>query len=81
MEVIVKIPDELAAQAKARGLPVEAYVEEILAQQLRTQASGNQRPRTPEEIRAWLDSLARFSDKTPPLPDTISREWIYQDHD
>jgi post-segregation antitoxin (ccd killing protein) len=81
MEVIVKIPDELAAQAKARGLPVEAYVEEILAQQLRTQASGNQRPRTSEEIRAWLDSLARFSDKIPPLPDTISREWIYQDHD
>jgi hypothetical protein len=38
-------------------------------------------PRTPEEIRAWLDSLAQFSDKIPLLPDTLSREWIYQDHD
>ena len=34
----------------------------------------------PEEIRAWLDSLAQFSDKIPPLPETISREWLYQDH-
>jgi hypothetical protein len=52
MEITIKIPDELAAQAQAR---------------------------TPEEIRAWLDSLAQFSDKIPPLPETISREWIYQD--
>jgi hypothetical protein len=32
-------------------------------------------------VRAWLDSLAQFSDKIPPLPKTISREWIYQEHD
>jgi post-segregation antitoxin (ccd killing protein) len=81
MEVVVKIPDEIAAQAKARGLRVEAYIEQILAERLRTQSSGNGRPRSPEEIRAWLNSLAQFSDKIPPLPDTISREWIYQDRD
>jgi post-segregation antitoxin (ccd killing protein) len=81
MEVIIKISDEIAAQAKARGLPVSTYIEEILAQQLRTQPSGDRKPRTPEEIRAWLDALAQFSDKIPPLPETISREWIYQDHD
>ncbi len=80
MEIKVKIPDELAAQAKARGLQVEAYIEELLAQRLGAQASAGRRPRTPEEIRAWLDSLAQFSDKIPPLPETISREWIYQDH-
>jgi hypothetical protein len=34
--------------------------------------------RRPAEIRAWLDSLAQFSDKIPPLPKTISHEWIYQ---
>jgi post-segregation antitoxin (ccd killing protein) len=80
MVVTVNIPDELAAQAKARGLSPEAYVQEILAQQLARPAET--RPsRTPEEIRAWLDSLAQFSDKIPPLPETISREWIYQDHD
>jgi len=80
MVVTVHIPDELAAAAKARGLSPEAYVEQILAQQLAPDMPTEQ-PRTPAEIRAWLDSLAQFSDKVPPLPDTISREWLYQDHD
>ncbi len=75
----MKIPDELAAQAQARGLKPEAYVEEILAQRVAAHSAGQLR--TPEEIRAWLDSLAQFSDKIPPLPETISREWIYQDHE
>ncbi len=79
MEITVNIPDELAAQAQARGLKPEAYVEEILAQQVTVPPV--QQIRTTEEIRAWLDSLAQFSDKIPPLPETISREWIYQDHD
>ncbi len=30
--------------------------------------------RTPEEIRAWLVSLAQFSDKVPPLPGNIKRD-------
>jgi post-segregation antitoxin (ccd killing protein) len=80
MEIRVKIPEELADQARARGLNLEVYVQEILARQ----AAGGERtsqPRTPKEIRAWLDSLAQFSDKIPPLPESISREWIYQEHD
>jgi post-segregation antitoxin (ccd killing protein) len=81
MKVTVKIPDEIAARAKARGVQVEEYIEEILAQQLGAQPAGNGWPKTPAEIRAWLDSLAQFSDKIPPLPETISREWIYQEHD
>lgn len=80
MEITVKIPDEIAARAKARGLRVEAYIEEILAQQVGAQPSDTHRPQTPAEIRAWLDSLAQFSEKIPPLPETISREWIYQEH-
>jgi hypothetical protein len=81
MEIRVNVPDELATQAQARGVPVEAYVEELLARQVTVVPAGNKQLRTPEQIRAWLDSLAQFSDKVPPLPDTISREWIYQDHD
>ena len=81
MRVTVKIPAEIAARAKARGMRVETYIEEILTQQIGAQSAGNGRPRTPSEIRAWLDSLAQFSDKIPPLPETISREWIYQEHD
>jgi post-segregation antitoxin (ccd killing protein) len=80
MVVTVNIPDELAARAKARGLSLEAYVQEILAEQLARPVQTRQ-PRTHEEIRVWLDSLAQFSDKIPPLPETISREWLYQDHD
>ncbi len=81
MVVTVNIPDELAAEAKARGLSLEAYVQEVLAQQLGVRSAETRQPRTPEEIRAWLDSLAQFSDQIPALPETISREWIYQDHD
>lgn len=80
MVVTVNIPDELVAQAEARGLSPEAYIHEVLAQQLARPAEFRQ-SRTPEQIRAWLDSLAQFSDKIPPLPENISREWIYQDHD
>ncbi|HEV7674955.1 MAG TPA: hypothetical protein VGQ12_10530 [Candidatus Angelobacter sp.] len=75
------MPDELAAQARARGLSLESYVQEILTQQLATRPVETRQPRTPQEIRAWLDSLAQLSDKIPPLPENISREWIYQDHD
>jgi hypothetical protein len=81
MEITVKIPDKIAARARERGVKVEAYIEELLAQQAAVELSGTRPPRTPTEIRAWLDSLAQFSDKIPPLPGTISREWIYQEHD
>lgn len=80
MEVTVKVSDELAARAKARGLTVEDYIREILARQVALEAPNGARLRTPREIRAWLDALAQFSDKIPPLPETITRDWIYQDH-
>lgn len=73
VEISVKIPEELATQARARGIKLEVYVQEILARQAATGGRTPQ-PRTTEEIRAWLDSLAQFSDKIPPLPETISRE-------
>lgn len=33
MEVTIKIPDELAEEARAHGVSVEVYVQEILARQ------------------------------------------------
>ncbi len=80
MEISVKIPDELAAQAKARGLRVEEYVQELLAQQLEALSVNSSFPRTEAEVRAWLSSMTQFSDKIPPLPEMISRDWIYQEH-
>lgn len=80
MVIRVNVPDELAAQARMRGVPLEEFVEQLLAEQVACSAQAV-RPRTPEQIRAWLDSLAQFSSKIPPLPEVVSREWIYQDHD
>ena len=59
-----------------------AIVEEALAERLgREQGSAPSQPRTPQEIRAWLDELAALSDKIPSRPgETFSREMIYQDH-
>ena len=81
MKVNVKVPADLAAQAEALGLALEAYVEQILMEQIVEQKAESPAPRSQQEIRAWLDSLAQFSDKIPPLPENITREWIYQDHD
>lgn len=80
MEIRVKIPSELASQAQSRGVPVEVYVEQILAREAAA-TPANGKLQTEEDIRFWLDSLAQFSDRIPSLPDTITREWIYQDHD
>ena len=33
MEVTIKVPDHLAAEARARGVSVEVYVQDILARQ------------------------------------------------
>jgi myosin heavy subunit len=81
MVIRINVPDQLAAQAQMRGVPLEKFVEELLAEQVAARSAQAVQPRTPEQIRAWLDSLAQFSSKIPPLPDVISREWIYQDRD
>ncbi len=39
MQVTVNIPDELAAQAREKGLTVEVYVEQVLAGQCNGQTS------------------------------------------
>ena len=81
MDVTVKVSDAIASQAQARGMSLKAYVEEILAQQTVAQTPPAKSPPSEQEIREWLDSLAQFSDQIPPLPEVITREWIYQDHD
>lgn len=56
MEVTIKIPDNLAAEARAHGVSVEVYVQEILARQaLRTK--GEQRL---ESVRAGIDRILKL---------------------
>jgi hypothetical protein len=81
MEIRIRVPDAMVSEAQARGMSVEVYVENLLAHQTAENSAGVRRLQTPEDIRTWLDSLAQFSDKIPPLPHTISRDWIYLDHD
>jgi myosin heavy subunit len=66
----------LAAQAQMRGVPLEQFVAQLLAEQVAARSAEAVEPRTPEQIRAWLDSLAQFSNKIPPLPD-VSPAWIH----
>jgi len=77
MEIRVNVPEELATQARARGVPVKDFIEELLAKQVidvvmtkrvedtevenSDYAEGRQ-ARAPEQIRAWLDALAQFSE-------------------
>ena len=76
-----KFPRSWPPGPKLWGLALEVYIEQILAQETKQHRTEAHTPHNPKEIRAWLDSLAQFSDKVPPLPESITREWIYQDHD
>jgi len=82
MQVTLDIPDEVAAQAKVQGVPVEDYVQRLLKQAASQTSEMARRKMTDAEIQAWLDELTQFSEKIPAMPgETFSREMIYQDHD
>jgi hypothetical protein len=83
MQITVTIPDEFAAQVKARGLTLESYVEKWIAEQTAAlQASDPVPALSLEEFNASLDALTRYSDKIPSLPmDVFSRESFYENHD
>ncbi len=53
MEVTIKVPDNLAAEARARGVSVEVYVQEILARQA-LDTAGEQRL---QSVRAAIDRI------------------------
>jgi len=80
MQITVNIPDELANEAKSRGIAVEKYVEQVLQQRIPSESTAGP-ARSGTAAGDWIESMARYSDKIPPLPDVISREWLYQDHD
>ena len=53
MEVTIKVPDQLAAAARARGVSVEVYVQEILARQtLDTTGEGHL-----QSVRSAIDRI------------------------
>lgn len=82
LELRPEIEARLTAEAQARGVDVEAYVESILEKVMTTASNSVPRRRSREEMRAFYDALAAHSDKIPQLPDeAFTRESFYQDHD
>ena len=67
MKITVTIPDELAAQAEARSLSVEIYVQSLVEEAGRKSLPPHQ-PRTPEQIGAFFEAMAEESQKLPLLP-------------
>jgi len=54
MQVTINIPEELAEQARARGVAVEVYVEEVLAREAQQS--------TPKDLRAVGEALDRIKE-------------------
>jgi hypothetical protein len=77
MQITVNIPERIADEARAQGVAVEEFVERLLSEE-----SVEAMPmRDKAEVEGWLKSLVIEHDHLPPLPETITREWIYGDHD
>jgi hypothetical protein len=53
MEVTIKIPDELAAEARARGIALETYVQELLG----TRSGETGRDNGLQSVRAAIDRI------------------------
>jgi hypothetical protein len=91
LQITVTIPDEVVADAQARGLTPESYVEKLIANQNLGSKSHHDLASSSDSINTAqrLDDLERFfegisahSDKIPLLPDeAFTRESIYSDHD
>ncbi len=80
LELSPEIEANLAAQARARGLRLDAFVESLLKQQAATEDP--ERTMSLEQFEAELDALAQGSEKLPYLPpEALTRETFYQDHD
>jgi hypothetical protein len=84
LEIPPEVQRELAREAAARGVAVPVLAASLLKEAVArpVAAATTQVPRSPIETRAWLDSLAEFSDRIPARSGEIfSRGMIYQDHD
>lgn len=79
IELKPEVEERLGREASARGVSLEAYVEDLIERQV----SGTDK--APgiglEELDRVLDALAEGSDGRPTLPpEAYTRESIYQEH-
>ncbi len=79
LELKPDVEANLAAQARARGVPLDAYLQSVIEDLARAEAAGSV---SLQELEATLDTLAEMGRGLPHLPSsTFSRESIYRDHD
>ena len=79
LELKPEVEAALAGQAKAKGVPLEAYLQNVIEDLARVHAAKRQNV---ERLRAALDRLAEMGKNLPHLPSSaFTRESIYQDHD
>jgi hypothetical protein len=82
MQITVDIPDELAAQVRARGLTPEGYVRSLIEEAARDGNSVSNSAGEKMDIETFLREMAANSEKLPQLPDeAFTRASFYQDHD
>jgi hypothetical protein len=82
MQIMIDIPDELAAQAKARGLTPKNYVRSLIDGGLHTDPAPLPPAKPKRDLETFFRAMAANSAKIPQLPDeAFTRESFYQDHD
>ncbi|HEX4379769.1 MAG TPA: hypothetical protein VH022_07040 [Candidatus Acidoferrum sp.] len=62
MQVTVNIPDEFADQARAKGVSVEVYVEQVLAEQCNGHSSAFGTTRTDADNARIKGAIARMDE-------------------
>ncbi len=79
LELKPDVEANLAAQARARGVALDAYLQRVIEDLAGTEVA---HPAKLQEIEAALDALAEMGRGLPHLPSSaFSRESIYRDHD
>jgi hypothetical protein len=80
LELKPEVEASLAAQARAKNVPLNVYLQSILEDLAHIEA-GRPAPGL-QDLRATLDALADMGRELPPLPSSaFSRESIYREHD
>lgn len=75
MEVTIKVPDKLAAEARAQGVSVEVYVQQILARQA-LDVTGEKRL---QSVRAAIDRILELR-KGNMLAGLRTKDLIHEGH-
>ena len=79
LELKPDVEANLIAQARVRGVTLDAYLQHVIEDLARTKPTS---PASLQDLEATLDTLADMGKDVPHLPSSaFSRESIYQDHD